>query len=142
MRKNRSPSRKDAFVGSVVREKLRQSQSIPTREEFARAHAAMSEEIERCALLSRSVLDSLEHKTPVHDILFFGRPQKGFHAYVFYTAQSDVNKSRADGTNELIRTQIAEKVAHLYPDAPVDVTFDSHENVQRKCNGDYYKYLK
>lgn len=120
--------------------------SIPTDEEFARASALMAARDRKCAKIKKFVFQSLNNRAPLHDVYVFPGPNTGYQVYVFYKHESDIATCRDDGNEQLIKDAILEQCAAISNDldhAPtVAFTFDSHEQVKKQFNGDYYKYFR
>jgi hypothetical protein len=81
---------------------------------------------------------------PLHALYLIGKPEKEVHAYVFFETESDVTLCIGNGVSRQVHDAILagfEKQEDCFRPT-LSVAYDSHENVQKTCNGNYYKYLK
>ena len=141
-KKSRSQGRAEYMA--LVRRKEQEKRKVPTEEDFARAHAAMAAELRILATVRDCVMRSFLFHLPLHDILLFPSRKTNYQAYVFYESNADVESCRVSGADEELKYAIAQAFASTSDTgtAPtVAVEFDSYENVKKKCNGDYRKYL-
>jgi hypothetical protein len=122
--------------------KRQKTSNTPSDEEFERVHARMRAEESLYAGVRAKVLSSFP-KVPLRDIFGFGDPAKRPDVWVFYETSRDIEVYRANGAERSIKEAIRRELVSVTSKVvPVQITFDSHENVQRKCNGNYWKYLK
>lgn len=104
-----------------------------------------SEAMEVCQALSIADAEKLFHSSyahlPIHQLSFH------FGLHVFYEKEEDVNAFEEDGTNARIRQDYYQVLKghdefdFITPDT-ISITFDSHENVVKNYQGNYFYYFR
>jgi hypothetical protein len=124
----------------------RPPQGIPSAEDFARAKARIDEQSAVFNAVRKGFLRRFAGRAPVRDIYLFPSPTTDYDAWIFYHSEADIEACRADGTEDLMVDAVTRLFAKARPDLLIGPTvsfqFDSHENVLRKCNGNYFQYLR
>jgi len=118
--------------------------NIPTTEEFARAERLMAERNRVEASVKHRVRSRFRESQVQQFFLFQERAD--FRAYVFVPSDQDLHAEKADKLRDQVRETVldaleAEGVGRRETIA-LQIEMDSHENVQRKFNGDYYKRFR
>ena len=137
-------SSKDEFRALVDRKKEQARRSrVPTEEDFARAHDHMEAQNRLFATIRDNVFRSFAGRLPLHEIFLFPGPTTDYEAYVFYESDADIEACRGSDVEQAIRDAICRELASTsdVSSPTVAFKFDSHENVERQCNGNYRKYL-
>ena len=126
-----------------MRERERHARSIPTDEDFAKAHTAMDRRLRIFAEVRDSVFEMLPD-APLHELYLFGEPGEEVFARVFFETESDIQVCNKCGVSKHVHDAILKGFQKREDSLNTTLTteYDSHENVQKKCNGDYFKYLK
>ena len=109
---------------------------IPSEEDFARANRKMRELEEGFRLIRESVLSEFKERAPIHSVWLFPNG-----AYVFYPKNSDIELCKDNGTSKALKEYIELEFKNKIS-ATCEVNFDSHENVLKQYNGNYYKYFR
>lgn len=128
-----------------MRKRAQQTRNIPSEEEFAKASAALSRINKYFAEVRDRVLRSFGGKAPLHNLYFFGHPEKMVQVHVFFDTERDKNTCHMNGIDKQIEDAIRMelRVRNLDSTCPeIKLVYDSHENVQKVCNGNYLQYLR
>ena len=127
----------------LMRERERQSRSIPTDAEFAAAGALMDRRLQAFAEVRTTVFRLLPD-VPLHEVYLFGSPEGNVHAHVFYMTEADVESCSGNGISRQVHDAILAAFMQQEPRSKpkLMVEYHSHEHVQKTCNGNYFKYLK
>jgi len=129
----------------IMRKRDQQALNIPSEEEFAHASAALSRINKLFAEVRDAVLRSFSSKAPLHDLYFFGHPEKKCQVHVFYDTERDIDVCHTNGIAKQLEDAIREELQVRSPDPgrfEITIIHDSHEKVQKVCNGNYLQYLK
>lgn len=145
--KKKSASHGQDEYKALVNQKLEQQRrsQVPTEEEFARAKAHMAAQHRIFKIVTDNVLRSFAGQVPLHDIYLFPGPTTDYHAFIFYESKSDVETYHDGDVEQAIKDAISEAFASTCEKGirpTVAFEFDSHENVMKRCNGNYWKYLR
>jgi hypothetical protein len=91
-----------------------------------------------------TVFRSFAGRIPLHEVFLFPGATAGYQAYVFYESDADIEACRSSDLEQAIKDAICKGLASTSEgnQPTVAFTFDSHENVKKQCNGDYWKYLR
>lgn len=122
--------------------------SIPSEEDFARAHAAMRERDQglsdvRSIILGRFQKDGL-HEAFIH----YSPANKRFFAQLFFLRDDQIQEADKSGlVSQIKQTAIEEMERAGRGDRDVikiefEFEFDSHENVEANFDGDYFLRLR
>jgi len=120
--------------------------NIPSEEEFARAKAAMRHRDRGLSDVRERVLRRF-HDRGVHEFFIFYSPATNtFVAYVFYRSDREIAKGEESGLSAEIRDSVYEELTAVgrgeQNSLNVIFEFDSHENVERNYEGDYFNRLR
>ena len=124
-----------------------QPPNIPTDEEFARASESMSAQHRMFATIRDHVLRLFAAQAQLHDIYFFGS-ETDYEAHIFYDSEADIERCRVNGVERMLKEAICQAFAGTAKSQGSSISptlafkFDSHENVKRRCNGNYDKYFR
>jgi hypothetical protein len=114
---------------------------IPSDEDFARAEKRQAEMSQAFSRIRETVLQEFNGHAPLHDIWLFPDRTTNFRAHVFYRSDSDIATSKDNGSENSIREALVREF-RAWNGSSCAVEFDSHENVLKKDNGNYYKHFK
>jgi hypothetical protein len=129
----------------IMRKRDQQTRNIPSEEEFAQASAAMSEINKLFAEVGDTVLRSFSGKAPLHDLYFFGHPEKEVQVHVFYETERDIEACHTNGIAKQLEDTIRVELQVRSSDSTrseITIIHDSHEKVKKVCNGNYLQYLR
>jgi hypothetical protein len=119
--------------------------TIPTAEDFARASAVMREQ-DRGLSDVRSIILSRFEKNGLHEMLLFYSADDMLVSYLFFATSVQMISSEQSGLTAQIKEAIIDElvIAGRGHRSRLKVIFevDTHENVQKKYNGNYYKMLR
>jgi hypothetical protein len=120
--------------------------NIPSEEEFARAKAAMRNKDRGLSDVRERVLRRF-HDRGVHEFfILYSTPTNTFGAYVFYASDREIAKGGESGLSAEIRDAVYEELTAVgrgeRDTLDVVFEFDSHENVERNYEGDYFNRLR
>ena len=139
------PNGQDAYSALVNSKREQQLRSrIPTEEDFARAKAHMAAQERIFRFVRDYAFRKFAGRIPLHEIYLFPGPTTDYDAYVFYDSKVDLETYSNSDVELAIKDSITEAFAAASENAmrpTVSFTFDSHENVMNRCNGNYRKYL-
>jgi hypothetical protein len=120
--------------------------NIPSREDFARAKAAMKKLDHGLSHVRDQILARF-HERGLHEIfVLYSRPTNTFMAYVFYRLDNDIVHGDESGLSAEIRDAVYKELAAAgrgkQDTLNVRFEYDSHENVERNYQGDYFNRLR
>ena len=83
----------------------------------------------------------------VHEFLvFYSSAKELFVAHIFYCVEIQIKESESSGLSKRIKQEIVEELAKVGRGSPENINivfdFDSHENVEKNYEGDYYLRLR
>jgi len=119
-----------------------------TDDEFEhRVRIASQRAKERSKGLSKvreNVLRLFKDRYPLVEFFLLDQQDVDFRAYVFWGTDSDITRLADTPAEEELRAAIAEQLASAGRGENLTIAFefDSDENVQRTCDGDYLMRLK
>jgi hypothetical protein len=120
------------------------NRNIPTDEEFARASAAMRYQARGLNEVCERVLSRF--RETLREIFVFDHSELSFGACVFYLQERQVNEAKRSGLESKIKEAIFEELENVgrgnRNTIMVEFEFDSHENIEKKFNGNYYDRLR
>lgn len=120
--------------------------NIPSKEDFLRAKAAMKKDDHGLNKIRDMILDRFKGKNVHEFMMFYSRKTDSFGAYIFYDMDSQID--------DAVETQLAKEIEDAVyegleivgrgtkENVKVKFEFDSHENVVRNYEGDYYNRLR
>ena len=112
----------------------------------ARGHKWMKQRMRHLSDISTEFIDRFSHVTPLHFFEIMEQTDVNFRAYIFFVKESDIAECEANGTNEIMRTFIYQKLEEYgrgnRDEITVDFVFDSFEHVQRDFEGNYFLRLR
>ncbi|MCZ8064229.1 hypothetical protein [Silanimonas sp.] len=120
---------------------LKKQSQVPSQEDFARAKSKSRQFDEIAGRVREAVLDEFRERAPISSVWLFPGQDGDLNGYVFYFATSDVADSLESGLSDEIEKALVRKSKELIGSG-CSVIFDSHESVVRKCNGNYFQYLR
>lgn len=120
--------------------------NIPSEEDFARATAAMKNDDRGLSDVRQRILERFRD-VGVHEcFVLYSRPTDTFIAYVFYLSERDISEGAQSGRWAEIREAVYDELAAVgrgnRDKLNVTVEFDSHENVEKNYEGDYFNRLR
>lgn len=118
---------------------------IPSKEDFARAKAAMRKNDQGLSEVRSQILDQFGARG-VHELFVLFSPAANcFGVYVFYNLSAQIEEARRSGLAEEIEVAVLDSLerAGRGPRSSLNVNFefDSHENVEKNYEGNYYDRL-
>lgn len=119
---------------------------IPTEEEFARAKAAIRENDRGLSDL-REIIKKRFEKDSLYEIFTFYSPKTdAFYPHVFLRWHHQIAEAEQSGLTDRIKDAVYEELERVgrgsRDSIKVNFEFDSHENVERNYEGDYFLRLK
>ncbi len=122
------------------------SNNIPTDEDFRRAESADAERNRGLSEVSVQVLHRFG-KNDVYQVFMFYSPRVDtFGAFIFYRWDQQIPEAEKSGLASRIKEAILEELENVgrgdRETIRVDFEFDSHENVERNYEGDYFLRLR
>jgi len=119
--------------------------NIPSKEDFARAKAAMRKNDQGLSKVRNQVLARFKSKG-LHELFVLHSPRtKTFGAYVFYRLDREIEEAVKSGLAEDIKSAVFDELEKAgrgdKGSIHVDFEFDSHESVERDYEGNYYNRL-
>lgn len=119
--------------------------NIPSKEDFARAKAAIRKSDRGLSEVRERILSRFNNKG-VHEIFLFYSPKTDtFGTYVFYSTERQIEEAAKTGLSDEVKNTVLEELEKVGRGCrgtiKVEFEFDSHENVERNYEGDYYKRL-
>ncbi len=120
--------------------------NIPSEEDFARAKAYMEELDAGFDKVSENIKKHYG-KDNVHKVFLFYSPKiDTFGAYVFFLKNDQVDEAKKSGLSSQIEEAIRNELENVGRGdrnlLKLNVEFDSHENVEKDYEGDYYDRLR
>lgn len=119
---------------------------IPTEEEFKQASAEMKTSARGLSEVREVVISRIQRKHNVHDVFVIDGRNETFRALVFFETEADKRAAQAQNVTSYIRSMILEELERVGRDTAngrsVIFEFDSHENVERNYQGDYFLRLR
>ena len=119
---------------------------IPSKEDFARAKAAMRKDDQGLSEVREKVLARFKNKGVHEFIVLYSRKAESFGAYVFYDVDSQIDQSVKTGLSKEIEEAVFKELERVGRGSKekikVNFEYDSHENVIQNYEGDYYSRLR
>lgn len=121
------------------------NQNIPSDEDFARASAVLKHRSRGLSEVSEKILARFKTGGEIHEFFILDGSEHSFGAYVFYPTDADIVKAAESGLESRIKDAVFEELENVgrgnRNTVEVEFEFDSHENVERNYEGDYYNRL-
>ena len=121
------------------------TKNIPSEEDFARASAAMKKRSRGLSDVRESILKQFKPSGEVHEFFILDCSEHSFRAYVFYPKDEDVEDAKKSGLEVRIKEAVFSGLENVgrceRTSVTVDFELDSHENVERSLEGNYYNRL-
>lgn len=119
--------------------------TIPSKEDFARAKAAMRRNDQGLSHVRAQVLERFKGKG-LHELFVLYSPRsRSFGAYVFYRWDREVDEAARSGLAQDIKSAVLVELEKVGSGnnglVHVDFEFDSHESVERDYEGNYFNRL-
>ncbi len=120
--------------------------NIPTEAEFARASAALEKRSRGLDQVRDNILCNHWLEFKFHEFFILDASESSFRAYVFFEREKSKNRALKSGLKETIENCIYNELENAGRGASetISVTFeyDSHENIEKNFEGNYYNRLK
>jgi len=120
--------------------------NVPSREDFARAKAAMKEDDQGLAEVRRRIMTQFGSRGLHQVFLLYSRATDSFGVFVFFQSNTQVASAHESGLVSEIEGAALQALegARRGTRSSLDVRFeyDSDENVQMDFAGDYYDRLR
>ena len=121
------------------------TKNIPSEEDFARASAAMKKRSRGLSDVRERILAQFMPSGEVHEFFILDCSEHSFRAYVFYPQDKDIQEAEMSGLEARIRDAVFNELDNVgrgdRSTVEVDFELDSHENVERSFEGNYYNRL-
>lgn len=122
------------------------SNNIPSEEDFARARAAMRKNDRGLSEVREQILKRFG-EFDVHEVFMFYSPNaESFGAFIFYRWDQQIREAEKSGLASRIKEAVLEELENVgrgdRSTLRVEFEFDSHENVERNYEGDYFLRLR
>ncbi len=119
--------------------------NTPSKEDFARAKAVMKKNDQGLSEVRAKILNQFGDRG-VHELFILFSPASNcFGVYVFYKINSQIEEAKLSGLAEEIKVNILEALERVGRGSReilnVNFEFDSHENVEKYYDGNYYDRL-
>lgn len=118
---------------------------IPSEEEFARAKAAMREDDRGLDDACDNVLERFNIEGLHEIIIIYSANTNSFGSYVFYRWNREIKKAEKSGLSDQIKKAVFEELEKVgrgnKDNLNIVFEFDSHENVEKNFDGNYYERL-
>ena len=120
--------------------------NIPSEEDFQRARAADKQRQRGLSEIRERVL-AIFSKVGIHEVFIAYSPNThSFVVSIFYQWDRQVMQAENSGLRDQIEAVVLQELERegRGERGKLDVTFEfsSHETVERKCEGNYYDYLR
>ncbi len=119
--------------------------NIPSEEDFARASAAMKKRSRGLSDVRERILGRFKSSGKLHEFFILDCSDRVFRAYVFYPMDKDIAEAHKLGLEAEIKDAVFEalELVGRGDRNSVEVVFeiDSHENVDREFEGNYFNRL-
>ena len=119
---------------------------IPSKEDFLRAKAAMKKDDHGLSEVRERILAQFKSKGVHEFMVLYSRNTDSFGAYIFYEMDSQIEENVKTGLVEELKEAVYEGLVSvgrgIRGNIKVNFVFDSHENVVRNYEGDYYNRLR
>ncbi len=119
---------------------------IPSEMDFARARLAMRKWDQGLSEVRAKILEGFS-KEGLHEVFVFYSP--GNHLFVihlFYQQDNQIDAAEKSGLTNRIRSAVIEELERVgrgeRSSIQVQVSVDSHENVEKNFNGNYFLRLR
>jgi hypothetical protein len=120
--------------------------NIPSKEDFLRAKAAREKDYHGLSQVREKVLTRFRRKGVHEFMLLYSRKTDTFGAYIFYERESQIGEAVETGLAAEIERVVYEELENAGRGSRESIIanfeFDSHENVLRNYEGDYYSRLR
>lgn len=118
---------------------------VPSEEEMARAKAAMREEYRGLSDVCDQILIRFR-KDGVHEVyIFYDSDTDVFYPIIFYQWEKQIKEAEESGLSSRIKDAVYEELERVgrgnKDNIKVVFEFDSHENVEKNFDGNYYERL-
>lgn len=119
--------------------------NIPSKEDFARAKAAMRKNDQGLADVRAQILSEFAARGVRELFVLFSPASNCFGVYVFFHLSTQIEEAERSGLAEQIKAAVLDALERVgrghRSSLNVSFEFDSHENVERDYGGNYYERL-
>ena len=119
---------------------------VPSKEDFSRAKVAAKEDDRGLNVVRQNLLLKFKDKGLHELMVVYSRRNDDFCAYVFFSLDRQILDARRTGLTSEIETAVIEELETagriVRQNDNVRFEIDSHENVERNYNVDYYMRLR
>ncbi|TBW45607.1 hypothetical protein EZI54_23480 [Marinobacter halodurans] len=120
--------------------------NIPSKENFLRAKAAMRKDDHGLSEVRERILAQLKSKGLHEFMVLYSRKTDTFGAYVFYEMDNQISEAAESGLSGEIKSLVIDELERVgrgsKESIKINFEFDSHENVLKNYEGDYYNRLR
>ncbi len=121
------------------------TKNIPSEGDFARASAKMKQRSRGLSEVRERILHRFQRSGELHEFFILDCSDRSFRAYVFYLQEKDIKQAENSGLEARIKDAVFNELENVGRGdrQSVEVAFelDSHENVEREFEGNYYNRL-
>jgi len=122
------------------------SRNIPSDADFNRAFAAMKSRSRGLSEVRDSVLNQFKSVGVLYEFFILDSSENSFRACVFYPLDKNIREAQLSGIEAVIKNVVYSELYRVGRGDPnnivVEFELDSHENVERRFQGDYYNRLR
>ncbi|MCP3920954.1 MAG: hypothetical protein GY714_00055 [Desulfobacterales bacterium] len=120
--------------------------NIPSEEDFRRAEIADRERQKGLSEVRDHILNRFSKEGVYNFFILFSPEKNYFGAFVFYRWDKQITEAKESGLSSKIVSAVYEELEKAgrgtRSTIEVEFEFDSHENVERNYEGDYYMRLR
>ncbi len=121
------------------------NKNIPSESDFARASLALKNRSRGLSEVRERMLNYFKESGAIHEFFILDCSENSFRAYVFYPRDGQIKQAELSGLASEIRNAVFANLEAVgrggCHELHVEFEFDSHENVERKYEGNYYNRL-
>lgn len=125
---------------------MRGKRKIPSEEDFARADAADAYDNRGLNELCENILKRFKNDKLHEFFVFYSPNTDSFYPYIFYRWEREVAEAEKSGLSSRIEDAVYEELEKVgrgkRGEIKVNFEFDSHENVEKNYEGNYYLRLR
>ncbi|CAM4419521.1 MAG: hypothetical protein LEGION0403_FIIPPAGN_02142 [Legionella sp.] len=119
---------------------------IPTEADFARADAEDAKRNRGLSDICERIVNKYKLKN-IHKVFaFYSQRGDSFGFYIFYNFDYQIKEARDSGLEEVLKRDVLQELEiegrGKMDKLKVDFEFDSHENVEKNYEGDYFLRLR
>jgi len=122
------------------------NKNIPSEEDFAKASTALKHRSRGLSQVREKILTRFQNSSELHEFFILDSSEQSFRAYIFFHSERQIEEAEKSGLTLKIRNAVFNELekAGRGDRSMIKVNFelDSHENIKRKYDGNYYNRLR